>query len=309
MTELDPRRELALLLLLTAVMFITIVDFMVLMPLSPYLMLQFHVTPARFGFLVSAYSLAAVAGVPLGLFLAEHQGWRAPFAALAVLSALVWLAVWRQVPPVRGHLTQSPTGLWQGYRELLAVPNHWWACGVTALTMLSGFSVIPYISPTQVANVGLDPHYLAWIYLVGGGATLFTRPVIGRLADRYRQAHVFSVLVILSFIPIVLVTQTLQLSFAWQLLFTTLFFIFVSGRFIPASALVTGATEARLRGRLMAFNSAVQNFASGIAAFVAGLMMSQGPRGELLGFGWVGLMSCVFGLVAIWVAYRVKAVA
>ncbi|HSC79642.1 MAG TPA: MFS transporter, partial [Chitinolyticbacter sp.] len=295
MTDLDARRELGLLLLLTAVMFITIVDFMVLMPLSPYLMLQFQVDPPRFGLLVSAYSLAAgaasllaasiadrydrrhallftfagltvatfgcalavdfytlliartvagvfggvigsvvlaivgdvvpparrgramgwvmlgfslaaVAGVPLGLFLAEHHGWRAPFAVLAGASALVWFTVWRLVPAVRGHLAQAPTGLWQGYRELLAVPNHWWACGVTALTMLSGFSVIPYISPSLVANVGLDPHYLAWVYFVGGGATLFTRPLVGRLVDRHRQAHVFAVLVLISFVPIVLVT-------------------------------------------------------------------------------------------------------
>lgn len=48
-----------LLLILAAVQFTHIVDFMVMMPLGPQLTAVFHLTDAQFGILVSAYSLAA----------------------------------------------------------------------------------------------------------------------------------------------------------------------------------------------------------------------------------------------------------
>lgn len=396
-TPLSEARERALLIILMLVQFTAIVDFMIMMPLSPQLMSEMRISTAEFGLLVSAYSLAAglsallaasladrydrrsallatyvgltlatlacalapghwsllaaravagifggvlgsitfaivgdvvapprrgramsmvmmgfslaaVAGVPAGLLLASHAGWRMPFAVLTGLCGLVLLFAWRTVPPVRGHLGQARIGMLASYRELLMVPNHWWAFGMTALIMFAGFLVIPYIAPSLVANVGLAPAELSWIYLVGGAVTLVTRPWIGGLTDRHAYARVLTWMVLASFVPILLVTQTLPLSLGWQLLIAALFFIFVSGRFIPATALVTAATEMRLRGRVMAFNSAVQNLASGAAAFIAGAMMQSGADGRLLGYDWVGYLSCAVGLLSIWIAWRVKRV-
>ena len=54
----------------------------------------------------------------------------------------------------------------------------------------------------------------------------------------------------------------------------------MSGRFIPASALITASCEPRFRGRVMAFSSAVQNFGSGLAALVAGVIMVKASNGK-----------------------------
>ncbi len=398
--SLNPeRRTQAILLVLMLVMFTSIADFMILMPLAPDLMHEMHIDTARFGLLVSAYSLAAgvasllaasladrfdrrqallfcyaglvlatlacslatgfyslllarclagvfggvigsiilaivgdlipperrgwamswvmlgfslsaVAGVPLGLFIAAHSNWRMPFVALSVMCSVIWIGVFYLLPAVKGHLSKGmpAQGLLAGYKELFADRNHWWACGVTALLTLSGFCVIPYIASTMVSNSGLSTHDLVYMYLLGGVATLFSRPVIGGLIDRHSPRRILAYLVLASFIPLILVTQTFSLSVAWHLLFSTLFFVFVSGRFIPATAMVTGATAPQMRGRLMAFNSATQNFASGFAALLAGLIMTQTAEGRILNFDWVGYLSCVFGLAAIWMARRVKAV-
>lgn len=397
--SLHPERRIqAILLVLMLVMFTTIADFMILMPLAPDLIAEMHIDTAQFGFLVSSYSLAAgaasllaasladrfdrrqallfcyaglvvatlacsaatgffsllaaralagifggvigsivfaivgdlipperrgwgmswvmlgfslsaVAGVPLGLFIAAHSNWRMPFVALSVLCAVVWLGVWFLLPAVREHLKhRQASGMLAGYKELFADANHWWACGVTAMLTLSGFCVIPYIATTMVSNSGLTTHDLVYVYLLGGLATLFSRPVIGGLIDRYTPVRILGYLVIASFIPLILVTQTLSLSVGWQLLFSTLFFVFVSGRFIPGTAMVTGATAPHMRGRLMAFNSATQNFASGTAALLAGLIMTQTSSGRIIHFDQVGYLSCLFGLMAIWMSRRVKAV-
>ncbi|HEX5869832.1 MAG TPA: MFS transporter, partial [Longimicrobium sp.] len=55
------RREWLLLLVLTAVQFCHILDFVLMMPLAPMLMRSLHVSAREFGLLVSAYTFAAAA--------------------------------------------------------------------------------------------------------------------------------------------------------------------------------------------------------------------------------------------------------
>lgn len=260
------------------------------------------------GIIMMSFSLAAVAGVPLGLYIANHFSWQTPFtflvlACLAVLAACILL-----VPNVRGHLNQPRTNMLQSYRELFSVANHWWGFITSGLIMFAGFMIIPYIAPTVVANVGLSEHSLPYIYLVGGAVTLISRPWIGRLTDSYKPASVLMYVTLASFVPIILVTQTLKTGLPLQLFFAALFFIFISGRFIPCASLVTASCEPRYRGRVMAFNSAVQNFGSGLAALVAGWIMVKAPSGEILHFDWVGYIACAVSVVAIVAAVRIKAV-
>lgn len=56
---LQPRRELALLLILAGIQFTHILDFMIMMPLGPELTEAFRISDAQFGLLVSAYTFAA----------------------------------------------------------------------------------------------------------------------------------------------------------------------------------------------------------------------------------------------------------
>src|SRR6185436_14194558 len=55
----------------------------------------------------SAFSLAAVAGVPLSIWLAVHLTWRAPFLVLAGISAIVGVLAMRLLPPMSAHLRHS----------------------------------------------------------------------------------------------------------------------------------------------------------------------------------------------------------
>ena len=48
-----------ILLLLAAINFTHILDFMIMMPLGNYLMPYFHITPAQFTYLVAAYTISA----------------------------------------------------------------------------------------------------------------------------------------------------------------------------------------------------------------------------------------------------------
>ena len=261
------------------------------------------------GIVMLSFSLSAVLGVPLSIYVAGHGGWHLPFFALAGACGLLWVIAARLVPPMRGHIrVGAPVSLWQGYVELFRVPNHWWAFATTAMLTLSGMMVIPYIAPSRVANEGMSELQLALFYLVGGAITLITRPLLGGLADRYSRAKVYFWLVLLSIIPMLLITHTLGVSLPLQLAVAALFFIFVSGRFIPSTALVSAASTPQLRGRLMSFNSAVQNLFTGLAALIGGAMLTTTESGQIVGYEAVGYLSCLIGVASVWAAFKVRAV-
>jgi predicted MFS family arabinose efflux permease len=257
-----------------------------------------------------SFSFAAVVGVPLSIYVAAHGGWHIPFFALAGLCVVLYFVAQRLIPSMTGHMKPNAprVSLFDGYMQLLSVPNHWWAFAMSALIIMSGMMVIPYIAPTRVANEGLSEAQLAYFYLVGGAVTIVTRPLFGSMSDKYPRAAVYYWLVVLSIIPIVLVTHRMGLGLMWQIVVSALFFIFVSGRFIPLTAMNAAASAPQLRGRMMSFNAAVQNLFTGLAALVGGAMLTTMPDGSVQGYETVGYLSCLLAMLSIVCAYKVRGV-
>lgn len=257
----------------------------------------------------AAFSLAAVMGVPLGLWFAAHFSWRAPFLVLAAFSVLVWLAAWRLVPRLDAHVhpgeRRAPVAQ---LRAIFGVTNHLRAFAFMIALMTSMFMVVPFIAAYNVANVGVLETELPYIYFAGGITTLFTAQVIGRLADRYGKRRLFTILGFISIVPLVVLTHLPAVPMAQVIVVTILFFVFVPGRFGPAMALVTGSVSPRLRGSFMSFNGAVQQLGSGIASLVAGLIIGRAADGSLTRYDWVGWCSVAATLVAIALARRIRIV-
>ena len=60
--------ERLLLLVLAAIQFTTVLDFLIILPLGPQYMRVFHISPGQFGLMVSAYAISAgISGVVAGL--------------------------------------------------------------------------------------------------------------------------------------------------------------------------------------------------------------------------------------------------
>ena len=91
----------------------------------------------------------------------------------------------------------------------------------------------------------------------------------------------FTVVALLSIVPILLTTHLPRVSLAWVTVSTVLSFVLVPGRIGPAMALVTGSVSPRLRGSFMSFNASVQQLGSGVATFVAGLIIGRAADGTL----------------------------
>lgn len=257
-----------------------------------------------------AFSFSAIAGVPAGLFLATLFDWRAPFLFLVGLSLLVLVGIAKLVPSLRSHLqaSASVTSPLRGMQRVLGNANHRWALALPATMVFGGFSVIPFLSPYAVANVGLRETDLPYIYLFGGLATAITSRLIGRLSDRYGKRETFAVVAGLSIVPILIITN-LPPAPVWLLVTcTTLFTIFVSGRVVPAMALVTSSAQPRVRGGLMSFNSALQHLSSGLASLSAGMIIEHSATGALTRYWVVGLIAVGCTLLAIVISRRIQAV-
>jgi predicted MFS family arabinose efflux permease len=68
--NLNSRSERALLVLLAAVQFTTVLDFLIVLPLGPKYMEVMHIGPSQFSLIVSSYAISAgLAGIAAGFFL------------------------------------------------------------------------------------------------------------------------------------------------------------------------------------------------------------------------------------------------
>ena len=174
---------------------------------------------------------------------------------------------------------------------------------MTFVVMGSQMLVIPFISPVLVANHGVEPAQLSWLYMGGGAATFFTSRFIGRLSDRYGSRHVFRVMVAVSLLPILFVTHLPALPYILLLLFFPVFMVTVSGRMVPMQALLTTVPEPANRGAFLSTNSALQALGSGCGAWLGGLLLSSGPNGTIQGYGVNGWLATVFVVAAaIWIS-------
>ncbi|WP_205502123.1 MFS transporter [Rufibacter psychrotolerans] len=265
---------------------------------------------AATGKVMAAFSIASIGGIPVGLYLASHASWHAPFYLLTALSVLVLLLAWRMLPPMRQHLLHHvPQHPAQVLGTIFSRVNCLWAFTLMVTLSLAGFTVVPFLSPYMVANVGFAEAELSYIYLFGGLATVVTSQLAGRLSDRYGKRKVFMWAALLSILPILAVTHLPRVPHWQAFVVTTFFFIFFGARFVPAMSLITSSVEPRLRGSFMSVNSSVQQLASGLAAFLSGLIITNVPgSAELRHFGTVGLIATVFTLVSMWVVTRLKQV-
>lgn len=262
---------------------------------------------ARASSIVStAFSFSTVAGVPLSLWLANHFQWRAPFFFIVVLSIIFILIALRILPELRHHISSEKR--LHPFVELFAVMrdlNHLRALLFSALIIFAGFTVVPYLTVYAVNNLAINQHDIPFVYFAGGAATLITARLIGLWADLKGKVEIYRLIALLSILPLFAVTHLQSASLGVWLIFTTFFFVFISGRFIPAMAIISSAAQPKLRGTFMSLNATVQSLAMGLAATLAGFIVTQQSNGQIAGYQNVGYVAIGANLLAVWFVSRI----
>jgi predicted MFS family arabinose efflux permease len=262
------------------------------------------------GLVMAAFSVASVFGVPFGLFIASITNWHAPFFFLAGLSVLILWMIYKYIPSITAHLVSGkfkPSPI-QVIKRVTGNQNQMRAITLMIMMMLGQFTIIPFLSPYMVANVGFTDIELTYIYIAGGFFTIFTSPWVGKLTDNHGKVKVFTIFMALNLIPIGVITHLGQTPIPYVLLISTMFFVTSNGRMVPAMALITGTAKPENRGSFLSFNSAVQQLSAGIASFVAGLILAEGIDGKLLNYNIVGYIAILLSVLCIPLARRIKVI-
>jgi len=246
------------------------------------------------GVVMTSFSVATVAGVPLSLFLASHFNWHAPFLAIALMVSVCALGAAKTLPSLKGHLVAHPSGdsapnMLANLRLVLVDPNHLRAYAMSSSMVFAGFAVIPYITLYLQGNAGFKPEQIPYVYLTGGICTLISARLIGHWSDRAGKAYAFRRLALLMPLPLLAMTLSADLPMLGVLLVSSVLFVVMSGRMIPGMALIGAAADPRRRGSFMTLNSAVQSLAMGVAALVGGQILGRDGNGHLTHY-WIAAL-------------------
>jgi predicted MFS family arabinose efflux permease len=259
------------------------------------------------GVVTAGFSLASVFGVPFGNFLATRFTWHAPFFFIAAFGVLVSLLIFRFVPLMSDHIQDKSRrpDLIGVIKRLRKNMNQRRALLLMGLLMMSQFTIIPFIAAFMEKNVGFSQLEVTYIYLFGGLCTVFTSPLIGRLADKIGKQKVYGIFAALAVIPLYLITNMPVWPIWAVLIVTSFFFIVISGRVVPAMAMITSTAIPQNRGSFMSFNSSVQQLTAGVAAFISGAIVTENSSGQLVNYNVVGYLAIVACFLSIWAASRI----
>ena len=263
------------------------------------------------GVVMTSFSVATVAGVPLALFLASHFNWHAPFLAIALMVSVCALGAAKTLPSLKGHLAAHPIGdsapsMLANLRLVLVDPNHLRAYAMSSSMVFAGFVVIPYITLYLQGNAGFKPEQIPYVYLTGGICTLISARFIGHWSDRAGKAYAFRRLALLMPMPLLAMTLSAGLPMVGVLLVSSVLFVVMSGRMIPGMALIGAAADPRRRGSFMTLNSAVQSLAMGLAALVGGQILGRDGNGHLTHYWMAALLGGGASLLSFVLASKLR---
>lgn len=261
------------------------------------------------GIVMTAFSLAAVLGVPIALQLVNwfDGNWHMPFLMVGAVGIPIIALVFFKVDSMRKHIEvrDLKPHPYQTIKRAIGSANQQQALLFTVLLVLGQFTVIPFVTPYMINNVGLTQEQIPLIYLIGGACTSLSSPLVGRLVDKFGRKKVFYGMAGFSTIPLILITNLWPMPIALVLTVTAIFFIGISGRMIPANTLMTAVVKTENRGGFMSLNSSVSSLAAGGASVIAGSIIVQAEdHAPLENYNWVGYLAVFCTLIAIFLAYR-----
>lgn len=245
------------------------------------------VTPEKRGRAVglagAAFSVAAIAGVPLGLELARIGGWQLPFYSVAIACTLAMIASLLFIP---NHLQTRRAGRWQGTWTFLARKKTAVAYLIVGVTPMASFLFIPNMFTYFQMNLGYPRELIGLLYAIGGTCTLLSMQIAGWNADRFGITRA-SLVVSLGSIAAAAVLFGFDPLIAPLMLLFPIMMVFNSSRSVVAhtgSSLVPVPEE---RGAHMAFQVTVRHLGTGIGAVMGAWILSTGPQGALVNVEWL----------------------
>jgi predicted MFS family arabinose efflux permease len=263
------------------------------------------------GSITLAFSLASILGMPLTLTLVDFfkNNWHVPFYFVSALSLPIWIVAFRAIPAMNAHMLNrtSAYNRLDTLKSVFSTPQQRSALVFTMLLVLGQFTVISFLTPYNINNVGLQQNDVKYIYLVGGICTVASGMLVGKAVDKFGRFRIFTIFAFISIIPILIATNLSHVGLWVVLANAGLFFTVISGRMIPANTIITAVVDPKNRAGFMSLNSAAQSIASGSSAAIAGMIIYQADEhSPLENYNYVGYLAIAATMLALMVLRKLK---
>lgn len=271
---------------------------------------SYEIRGQAMGFIMSGFAVASTLGVPFALFLANRLSWHAPFLLVGLIGFILVPFIIKFLPKIDGHINTKKQTLDQKVEILTSVLQNKTqrnAIFFTFLMMGGHFLMVPLINPFMINNIGYDTDFTPLIYLVGGIASFISSNFLGKLADKQGKLKVYT-WCLLAAIPLIITITNLPPATkpSITLAVFAVWFAASTGRGVSGSAMVSNVVDSATRGSFQSFNSSMQQLGTGLAAFVAGLIVTVDPQtNALIGYNYVGYLSMLILLCSLFLARKI----
>ncbi|WP_418140373.1 MFS transporter [Aeromonas veronii] len=220
---------------------------------------------------MGAFSLSAIAGVPLGLELAMLKGWGAPFYVVGGLGVSVCIAAYIRLPAMTAHLGLSQKAF--SSIEMLKRPVVLNAFMAIGLAIFSTFLMVPNIAAYFQFNLDVPRGDMSYYYVMGGIFTLISMQLGGLFIDRFGAMRVT---ILMGALTIAVVWDGF-LHEPWlpTIVIFTLFMVVTSTRTITAAAVNSQVAAPWERAGFMSLQNVFQHIFSGSAAIVSSMILTN----------------------------------
>ncbi|MFL5729426.1 MAG: MFS transporter [Cytophagaceae bacterium] len=259
---------------------------------------------------MSAFSIASLISIPAGLFLSNEITWRTPFNIIAGIALVVLICICLFFPE-----TENVSRLKTPKRALVILRSVFTNKDLVKILLFmfflvsSGFSIMLFISPFLIANVGISQSQLASVYFLSGLGSIISGPFIGKIIDRFGEEKIFITCALISVITTTMITSMDGTGKYMAMTMAVLFLIFQNSRFISATSLMTSRVDAENRVSLMGINASIQQLTGGVSALISGWILIESPEGKLMNFEVIGMISVVCTVLSILISSRIKSIA
>jgi MFS transporter, DHA1 family, inner membrane transport protein len=232
-------------------------------------------------------TIAQVVGVPAGTWLGYTYGPGRTFMVVAALALIAALAVIAIVPR---DVKINPTSL-SALGKVLRTPHLIMAVSFTATFLMSVYVLYTYLGPLLTEMYGLDKNAKTLMFLIFGSAAVLGNFLgswgVGRIGSS-KTLMMLSIVhaVLLFLVPNVVmgVVITALLLFVWSL---------AGWSFMTPQQTRLVAIDPTQIQPLFALNASCIYFAAAIGSAIGSVTINN------LGFGWLGLVAALAGLLAV----------
>jgi DHA1 family inner membrane transport protein len=243
------------------------------------------------GWVIAGQSLAYLVGAPLIGFLSGYGGWRTPFVAFVLPSALVALLLSHWGLPDRPRSQQSAEGrsFSRGFKAVLTSRSAVVCLLCLVLSMVGFQAVLLYAASFLRQTFKLSTGVTSLLIL--GSAIFYTLGSLGsgRLVSRLGRKRTVVIVNLLSSVGVIAFTNLT--SFLTVMFFYYLCALFSGAGFAAFQSLIVEQVP-EYRGTVMSLTSAANSLGTALGAAIGGAILlnfSFGALGTVLGA--VGLVS------------------